>query len=324
MGLPERIAVSDLASRLGSLSPSKRKLLLRRLLESPTSGRADRIPPVPRQGDLPLSFAQQRLWFIDQLQRGSAAYNIPAAVRLSGRLDVAALYRALRGDRPPSRSAADLLRRPSGRPVQVIVPAVELLESFERLASCTDFAVLTCITAHAFLDEVRAQVQLPILDMVELTLKEVVRRFGPESRIGVLATTGALRKDVYQHTADRVAPGLQLVSLLDLPDGDVLQEELLMRPIYGPLQEGRRVPGGIKSGGDCDPETGISHRDSLVTSVCLLADAGAVCVITGCTEIPLILGREPVNGILLLDPVDLAARTAVRIARGELPLPIGR
>ncbi|WP_048441569.1 condensation domain-containing protein, partial [Caenimonas sp. SL110] len=46
---------------------------------------------VSRDGDLDLSFAQQRLWFLDQLAPGSASYNMPAAVRLSGVLDVSAL-----------------------------------------------------------------------------------------------------------------------------------------------------------------------------------------------------------------------------------------
>jgi aspartate racemase len=196
-----------------------------------------------------------------------------------------------------------------------------LLRSFERLASCADFAVLTCITAHAFLDEIRTQIRLPILDLVELTLTEAARRFGLEARIGILATTGALRGHVYRRTAAQITPRLDLVSLLDLPEGNALQEELVMRPIYGPLREGRRQPGGIKCGGHRDPETGIRHRDSLVAAVRHLADAGADCVVTGCTEIPLALGRKPIDGIPLLDPLDLAARTAVRIARGELPLP---
>lgn len=52
------------------------------------------MPPlvsIPRDGELPLSFAQQRLWFLDQLQPGRAVYNCPAAVRFSGPLNSAAL-----------------------------------------------------------------------------------------------------------------------------------------------------------------------------------------------------------------------------------------
>ncbi|HEX8695423.1 MAG TPA: non-ribosomal peptide synthase/polyketide synthase, partial [Longimicrobium sp.] len=53
------------------------------------------IVPVPRDGELPLSFAQQRLWFLDRLEPGSAAYNVPVALRLAGELDAAALAWAL-------------------------------------------------------------------------------------------------------------------------------------------------------------------------------------------------------------------------------------
>ncbi|WP_186083746.1 non-ribosomal peptide synthetase, partial [Burkholderia gladioli] len=53
------------------------------------------ITPVPRDGELPLSFAQQRLWFLAQLDGVSAIYHIPLALRLQGRLDTAAWQRAL-------------------------------------------------------------------------------------------------------------------------------------------------------------------------------------------------------------------------------------
>lgn len=46
------------------------------------------IQPVSRQQNLPLSFAQQRLWFLEQLQPDTATYNIPSAVRLSGELNI--------------------------------------------------------------------------------------------------------------------------------------------------------------------------------------------------------------------------------------------
>jgi amino acid adenylation domain-containing protein len=57
---------------------------------------APRIRPVPREGaDLPLSFAQERLWFVDRMEAGSATYHMPLFARLEGELDEAALRRAL-------------------------------------------------------------------------------------------------------------------------------------------------------------------------------------------------------------------------------------
>ncbi|HET9479906.1 MAG TPA: amino acid adenylation domain-containing protein, partial [Pyrinomonadaceae bacterium] len=53
------------------------------------------LQPVSRERPLPLSFAQQRLWFLDQLEPANPLYNTPGALRLLGRLDVTALERAL-------------------------------------------------------------------------------------------------------------------------------------------------------------------------------------------------------------------------------------
>src|SRR5215211_1595978 len=117
------------------------ELLLRSLFEAPTvAGLGERIevgrraeqnlsaPPlasVPRDGQLPLSFAQQRLWLVNQLEPGTSTYNISEALRLTGRLDVAALERSL----------AELVRRHEvlrttfavvdGEPVQVISPTTD-------------------------------------------------------------------------------------------------------------------------------------------------------------------------------------------------------
>ena len=64
-------------------------------LASARSNAMPAIVPVPRGDGTPLSFGQQRLWFLAQMDGGNQAYNIPLALRLSGRLDVDALRRAL-------------------------------------------------------------------------------------------------------------------------------------------------------------------------------------------------------------------------------------
>jgi amino acid adenylation domain-containing protein len=75
------------------LSPAKRALLQARLRHS-ASADAESIPR-RRQEQAPLSFAQQRLWFLDQFSPGSCAYNVPRVFLLKGSLDRAALQHAL-------------------------------------------------------------------------------------------------------------------------------------------------------------------------------------------------------------------------------------
>src|SRR5689334_6039419 len=86
--------------REGKLSAELRQELVahKEAIVSLLRGRIDvdpDIPVVPRGRALPCSFAQQRLWFVDQLEGGSAQYNIPAALRLRGALDHDALQRAV-------------------------------------------------------------------------------------------------------------------------------------------------------------------------------------------------------------------------------------
>ena len=66
-----------------------------RLRRASAGVEAPPIRPVPREGGLPLSFAQERLWFVDRMEAGSATYHMPLFARLEGALDADALRRAL-------------------------------------------------------------------------------------------------------------------------------------------------------------------------------------------------------------------------------------
>ena len=118
------------------------ELPLRLLFEVPTvAGLADSIeaarrsgqnllaPPIlpaPRNGGLALSFAQQRLWFLDQLEPGLSAYNTPAAVRLKGPLNLAALEQGLNDIIKRHDSLRTTFGNVEGRPTQVIAPTLTI------------------------------------------------------------------------------------------------------------------------------------------------------------------------------------------------------
>ncbi len=79
------------------------------------------LRPVPREGELPLSFAQQRLWFLDQLSPNSPFYNIPAAVRIRGAIQVEALEKALQEIIRRHESLRTIFVNRNGKPVQAIL-----------------------------------------------------------------------------------------------------------------------------------------------------------------------------------------------------------
>jgi amino acid adenylation domain-containing protein len=154
--MPDATATPDLAAALKGLTPRQRDLLLRRLEKeggTGARGEAERIPLQPRGADggaeLPLSFAQERLWFLDRLEPGSPLYNIPAALEIAGRLDRAALARTLSEIVRRHESLRTTFAAGADSPAQVIhpgmaggFPLVDLgaLPASERLAAADRLA----------------------------------------------------------------------------------------------------------------------------------------------------------------------------------------
>jgi amino acid adenylation domain-containing protein len=129
-------------------------LALRTLFESPTvAGIAQQIdnsrrdplvadiPPiveVSRDQDLPLSFAQQRLWVLDQMEPNNPLYNIPRRVRLRGELNVEALTKALNEIVQRHESQRTTFAVKNGAPVQVIAPTLDLDVALHSLIDLTE------------------------------------------------------------------------------------------------------------------------------------------------------------------------------------------
>ncbi len=132
--------MTDIQNRLAGLSPEKRRLLELRMQMQRAQTAGPALVPRPRGGRLPLSFAQQRLWVLDQLDPGSAAYNMPSPLLLRGPLDVGALERALDALRERHESLRTTFAVAEGEdePVQVIHPFVPVPLPVEDLSALTE------------------------------------------------------------------------------------------------------------------------------------------------------------------------------------------
>src|SRR5918999_904708 len=119
--------MSELSERIAGLSQEKRKLLEKLLKkESVASSRLSIAPKARGDDSPPLSFAQQRLWFLDQLQPGSPFYNVFEIIPFNFPVSVDVLEQTL----------SEIVRRHEvlrttfvsvgGRPVQVIAPSLNL------------------------------------------------------------------------------------------------------------------------------------------------------------------------------------------------------
>jgi amino acid adenylation domain-containing protein len=116
------------------------------------------IAKVYSEGNLPLSFAQQRLWFLEQLEGKSAAYNIPRALRLLGNLDVSALQQAIVQVVERHEALRTNVAVIDGTPIQVVKPALNIslplvdLQELSTEQQETEVAKLINEEAHKLFD----------------------------------------------------------------------------------------------------------------------------------------------------------------------------
>ncbi|MCX5176294.1 non-ribosomal peptide synthetase [Streptomyces virginiae] len=113
--------MSDTSERLREQSPAQNALHTRRL-EERTAAAPGGITSRPAGTGAPLSFAQQRLWFLDQLGSGNAAYNMPYSLRLSGPVDLDTAVRAFQALVRRHETLRATYPSVDGEPAQIIAP----------------------------------------------------------------------------------------------------------------------------------------------------------------------------------------------------------
>ncbi|ELK48225.1 amino acid racemase [Halobacillus sp. ACCC02827] len=175
----------------------------------------------------------------------------------------------------------------SGRGASPVPEMTHAAKNLEKLG--VEVAVIPCMTAHYFIEEVQKSVSFPLLNAF-LELKKFIQDHYPKvTKIGVLATTGTLESGLFQKYFDH----LEVVTPTPLT-----QKNKVMDAIYG--------ENGIKSGNtDHDP------LDKLKEASMELLNNGAELIISGCTEIGLVLKPYHLS-VPLIDPMEVVANVVVK------------
>lgn len=181
----------------------------------------------------------------------------------------------------PDRTAF-ITEKSSDNPLPVMVEDAKRLEA----AGC-EFVVIPCNTAHYFYDELEQAVEIPVVNIVEETIRYAKARVQDLSCVGIMATTGTIVTGTYQKYAERA--GLSFA----VPDED--EQDLLMQIIYDGVKAGKPVP-------RADFDRVANH----------LRAKGAQCLILGCTELSVLKRDLPINDPDVLDSIDVLASETVR------------
>jgi aspartate racemase len=194
-------------------------------------------------------------------------------------------------------------------------PAHALVEVLRKLSQAgATVAGIPCNTAHApaIFDLVKEGIaarspSLKLLHMIEETAEFLQQHFPQYKHLGLLSTIGTAQSGVYQQTLERT--GFRVM----LPDEDV-QRNQVHSAIYD-------AEYGIKA---VSNPVAPRARQHLLDAAHKLLRAGAEAIILGCTEIPLALPEQSLDGVPLIDPTTILARALIREVRPHQlkPLPV--
>jgi aspartate racemase len=185
----------------------------------------------------------------------------------------------------PDRNAAVAGAGPSSGPA-----LADMARGLERAGA--ELLVMPCNTAHAFLDDICAATQLPVISIIDVTVEALIADHNKPRRAGVLATTGCVDAGLYQSALDRV--GVTPV----VPTGAA--RELFMDVL-------KRIKAG---------DIGLATKSDMLRIARALMDDGAEAIIAGCTEVPLVLDQPDLD-VPLLNSTDCLVEATISAARAS-------
>lgn len=170
-------------------------------------------------------------------------------------------------------------------------PLPELLRSIKLLNDFgADYIVIACMTSHYFAEKMQGESKAKIINAIDETVEFVSSNYPGVKRVGVLASTGAIKLELFQKRFK--ARGIESI-ILDDED----QKTYFMEPIYAEW--------GIKAG-----HTTGKPKERFSEAVGILRKGGAEALIAGCSELPLVLSQDEMD-MPMIDANEILARKAV-------------
>jgi aspartate racemase len=179
---------------------------------------------------------------------------------------------------------------------QGVDPTLALYATCKKLqAGEADLIAIPCNTAHAFVERIQPHLDIPIMNMLTVTVSHVRESFPMLRKVGLLATNGTIASGIYRRALEEQG----LTEVVPQPEF----QTRVMTAIYGL----RGVKAGFTSG-EC--------LDDICAAIDHLISQGVEVIILGCTELPLLfshreLTREGGQRVSLVDPTEVLATRCV-------------
>jgi hypothetical protein len=216
----------DLSEKIEDLSPKKRALLEKLLEEKRKSKEQPRPIIRPRQETaepIPLSFAQQRLWLLEQLQPGNPAYHIPTAMRLKGQLNIPALEQSLNQIIQRHEILRTTFVMTAGKPSQQIAP-----EAVFTLAKVNLQHIPQAERENTVMERVRQEIVRPFDLANGPLLRAALFQLNPQDHVLTLC--------LHHIVADDWSMGIFFQEMTTLYQGLTQRRPILLPPL--PIQYG--------------------------------------------------------------------------------------
>ncbi len=186
----------------------------------------------------------------------------------------------------PDRNAAVAGTGPSPAPV-----LAEMARGLARAGA--ELLVMPCNAAHAYLDDIKAATDLPVISIIDVTVEAMRNALPQLRRAGVLAASGCIDAGLYQKALANVGVGALV------PERE--ERERFMRVLYR-----------IKSG-----DAGAAVKSEMRAIAQALIANGAEAVVAGCTEVPLVLSPADIS-VALVNSTDCLVLATIAAARGDI------